>query len=484
MAEELKPDICVIGAGSGGLSVAAGATQFGLSVVLVERGKMGGDCLNFGCVPSKALIAAARRKHAIETAAPFGISASAPRVDFAAVNAHVKHVIAAIAPNDSVERFTAMGVRVVRGAGKFRDPRTLVAGDVEIQARKFVIATGSSPAVPTIPGLAETPYLTNETLFENTELPRHLIIIGGGPIGLEMAQAHRRLGARVSVVEAVTPFAREDPELAGFVLRQLQAEGVRILSNAKVSAVAPTKAGVAVTVATEAGQSEAGETGVGEVTLRGSHLLVATGRAANVNDLGLKAAGVAFDPRGIKVNARLKTSNARIYAIGDVTGGLQFTHAANYHAGLVLRHIMFRLPVRARTDCIPWVTYTDPELAWVGLGEEAAKKAHGDIRILRWPFGENDRAQSERRTAGLVKVITTAKGKVLGAGIAGVNAGEFIGPWVRAVTFREKVGALTGVVVPYPTIAEINKRAAFSYYTPLVERSRLPGIARWIARHL
>lgn len=480
MAEVLEPDICVIGAGSGGLSIAAGAVQFGLSVVVVERGNMGGDCLNFGCVPSKALIAAARRKAEIETAALFGIKCENPKVDFAAVNAHVKSVIAAIAPNDSVERFTAMGVRVVQRAGKFRDPQTLLAGDVEIRARKFVIATGSSPAVPPIPGLAETPYFTNETLFENTVLPRHLIIIGGGPIGLEMAQAHRRLGARVTVVEALTPFVKDDPELSGFVLAQLEADGVRILSGARVSTVAATKAGVVVTYETEADTSGEG----GEQILRGSHLLVATGRAANVNNLGLEAAGVAFERRGIKVNKRLKTSNSRIYAIGDVTGGLQFTHVANYHAGLVLRNIMFKLPVKTRNETIPWVTYTDPELAWVGLGEEAARKAHRNIRILRWPFGENDRAQAERQTAGLVKVITTKKGKVLGAGIAGAHAGEFIGPWVRAVTNGEKVGAVTGAIVPYPTVAEINKRAAYTYYTPLLERSRLPAIARWITRHL
>lgn len=479
MAEELEPDICIIGAGSGGLSVAAGAVQFGLDVVLVERGEMGGDCLNFGCVPSKALIAAARRKHAMETSAPFGIECSAPKVNFAAVNAHVKSVIAAIAPNDSVERFTAMGVRVVQRAGKFRDQRTLVAGDVEIRARKFVIATGSSPAVPPIPGLADTPYFTNETLFENTELPRHLIIIGGGPIGLEMAQAHRRLGSRVTVIEALTPFSKDDPELSRFVLAQLETDGVRILSGTKVSAAAATKAGVVVTLETQDEKSAAVEQ-----TLRGSHLLVATGRAANVNDLGLKAAGVTFDPRGIKVNKRLKTTNSRIYAIGDVTGGLQFTHVANYHAGLVLRHIMFRLPVKPRNETIPWVTFTDPELAWVGLSEGAARKAHGKIRILRWPFGENDRAQADRQTAGLVKAITTSKGKVLGAGIVGAHAGEFIGPWVRAVTNREKVGALTGAIAPYPTRAEINKRAAYTYYPPLLERSRLPAIARWITRHL
>jgi len=251
------------------------------------------------------------------------------------------------------------------------------------------------------------------------------------------------------------------------------------LSATKVSAVAATKAGVVVTL-----ESASDTSGAEDQTLRGSHLLVATGRAANVNDLALEAAGVTFDHRGIKVNKRLKTTNSRIYAIGDVIGGLQFTHVANYHAGLVLRHIMFRLPVKARNETVPWVTFTDPELTWVGLSEEAARKAHGKIRILRWPFGENDRAQAERHTVGLVKVITTAKGKVLGAGIVGAQAGEFIGPWVRAVTNAEKVGAVTGAIVPYPTLAEINKRAAYTYYTPLLERSRLPAIARWITRHL
>lgn len=481
MAEELTPDICIIGAGSGGLSVAAGAVQFGLSVVLVERGQMGGDCLNYGCVPSKALLAAARRKHIIETSGPFGVTADAPKVDFAAVNAHVKSVIAAIAPNDSVARFEAMGVRVIKAAGKFKNKTTLNAGDIEITPKKFVIATGSSPAVPPIPGLAETHYFTNETIFDNTELPRHLIIIGGGPIGLEMAQAHRRLGSQVTVVEAMTPFAKDDPELSAFVLNQLKSEGINIKSGAKVVEVAESTATVTVTI--EAGDGgEAAEASEPQ-TIRGSHLLVATGRAANVNELGLDLAAIKFSPRGIAVNKRLKTSNSRVYAIGDVTGGLQFTHVANYHAGLVLRNIMFKLPVKARTDIVPWVTYTDPELAWVGISEEAAKAAHRNIRILRWPFGENDRAQAERHTNGLVKVITTAKGKILGAGIVGDHAGELITPWVQAITVGAKIGTITAPIIAYPTMAEVNKRAAYTYYTPLLDRSRLKGIARWITRH-
>lgn len=472
MAEVLKPDICIIGAGSGGLSVAAGAVQFGLDVVLVERGEMGGDCLNYGCVPSKALIAAARRVHDIETAGAFGIDVPPPKVDFEAVNAHVKSVIASIAPTDSAERFTAMGIRVIRAAAKFRDSRTVVAGDVQIEARKFVIATGSSPLVPPIPGLEEAPYFTNETIFDNTVLPRHLIIVGGGPIGLELAQAHRRLGARVTVIEAATPLSKDDPELARLVLDRVTGEGVTILSGAKVVGVSHAKATVAVTAETEDGKT----------TIRGSHLLIAVGRAANVENLGLEAAGIRYERRGIKVNKRLKTSNRRVYAIGDVAGGLQFTHVANYHAGLVLRNLMFKLPVKAREDGVPWVTYTDPELAWVGMSEAEARKAHRQIRIMRWPLAENDRSQATRETDGLVKVITAKNGRVLGAGIVGAHAGEHIGPWVRAITEGEKIGALTGPIVAYPTTAEVNKRAAYAYYAPILDKSILPRLARWLSR--
>lgn len=472
MTETLKPDICVIGAGSGGLSVTAGALQFGLDVVLVERGEMGGDCLNFGCVPSKALIAAARRKHDIETAAAFGLSCEAPVVDFAAVNAHVKGVIAAIAPNDSVGRYTAMGATVIRGTARFRDRKTVEVGDRTIVARRFVVATGSSPAVPPIPGLDEVPYFTNESIFDNATLPHHLVIVGGGPIGLELAQAHRRLGSRVTVLEAASPMAKDDPELAELVLDRLRSEGVEILSGAKVTGVTATRSTVTATIEDESG----------ERSIAGSHLLVAAGRKANVDDLGLDAAGIRHDRGGIEVNARLKTTNRRVYAVGDVAGGLQFTHAANYHAGIVLRNIMFRLRARVRENAVPWVTYTDPELAWVGMGEEAARKAHREVRIMRWPFAENDRAQAERATGGLVKVVTEKNGRVLGAGIVGAHAGELIGPWVRAVAQREKIGALTSPVVPYPTLAEANKRAAYAYYAPILEQSRLPRLARFLTR--
>ena len=357
MSETLTPDICVIGAGSGGLTVAAAAASFGVPVVLIEKGEMGGDCLNTGCVPSKALIAAAKHAHAFSTGAPFGIAAQVPGIDFAKVNAHVHDVIAGIAPHDSQERFEGLGVTVIRAEARFTDRDTVVAGDTTIKARRFVIAAGSSPAVPPIDGLVDVPYLTNETVFDLKECPQHLIIVGGGPIGMEMAQAHRRLGANVTVLEATKALPKDDPENAKIVLDTIRAEGVDLREGVTVKSVASDGAGVIVTVETGEGTEE---------RIAGSHILVAAGRRPNLAGLNLEAAGIAADKKGITVDAGLRTSNRRAYAIGDIAGGLQFTHVAGYHAGLVIRSILFRLPVKVKTPIIPWVTYTDPELAQIG----------------------------------------------------------------------------------------------------------------------
>jgi pyruvate/2-oxoglutarate dehydrogenase complex dihydrolipoamide dehydrogenase (E3) component len=453
-------DIAVIGAGSGGLSVAAAAAQFGQRVVLFEKGEMGGDCLNYGCVPSKALLAAAKQAHAMRSAAPFGIAAVEPAVDFAAVMAHVRRAIAAIAPHDSQERFERLGVTVIRAAARFIDARTLEAAGERYTARRIVIATGSRPALPPIEGLADVPFLTNETVFANTLLPAHLLIIGAGPIGLEMAQAHRRLGARVTVIEAGTPLTQDDPELAAVVLDQLRAEGVEILPATAVARVSRSDGGIAVVA--------------GGRTITGSHLLVAAGRKPNVEQLGLEAAGIAVSAKGITVDGRLRTSNARVHAVGDVAGG-RFTHEAGYQAGIVLRNILFALPARARA-MIPHVTYTDPELAQAGLTERQARAAHGDtVTVLRWPFRDNDRAQAEGHTQGLVKIITTRRGRILGAGIVGPGAGELIQPWVLALERGLKISAMAGSVLPYPTRGEAGRRAAVSYFSglasnPLVRR--------------
>ncbi len=469
MAEILTPDICVIGGGSGGLSVTAAAAAFGVSCVLIESHKMGGDCLNTGCVPSKALLAAAKRAALARSALPFGVTAQT-EVDFAKVHGHVQRVIASIAPNDSVERFTGLGVRVIKGRAKFVDRHRVVVGDNhEIRARRFVIATGSSAGVPPIPGIDSGPYLTNETIFKLTERPRHLVVIGAGPIGLEMAQGFRRLGSEVTVLEALAPLAKDDPEAAAIVLAQLEREGVVVCSGVKVARVRHSPGSVTVTYAAEDG----------EETVEGSHVLVAAGRKATVDGLDLEAAGIRYNRSGIGVNKKLRTSNRRVYAIGDCAAGqLQFTHAANYHAGLVIRNALFRLPVRVNNDVIPWVTYTDPELAQAGLTEAEARKRKMKIRILRWPYHDNDRAQTERETHGHIKVITTKKGKIVGATIVGAQAGELIATWILAIAQGLNIRALTGVVLPYPTMSEIGKRAAIDFFTPSLTR---PWVRRIIA---
>jgi pyruvate/2-oxoglutarate dehydrogenase complex dihydrolipoamide dehydrogenase (E3) component len=470
MADVLKPDICVIGAGAGGLSVAAAAAAFGVPAVLVERHRMGGDRLNAGCVPSKALLAAAKRAHAVETGAAFGVTAHA-KADFAKVREHVQGVIAAIAPNDSAERFTGLGVRVIKAQAKFKDRRTVVAGDVEIRARRFVIATGSTPAVPPIPGLDQGPYFTSDTIFGLTELPSHLIVIGAAPVGLEMAQAFRRLGSEVTVCETAQPLAKDDPECAAIVLDQLAREGVVIRVGISIARVSCAVGRATVTI----------EASGAEETIEGSHLLVATDRKPAIDGLDLEAARIRSGPAGIVVNKKLKTSNRRVYAIGDCAAGqLQFIHAANYHAGLVIRNALFRLPVRVNNDTIPWVTYTEPELAQCGLPEAEARRRGIKVRIVRWPYHDNDRAQTERQSRGHIKIVVRPNGKIVGVTIVGANAGELIATWVVAIGQGLNIRAFVGLTLPYPTLAEIGKRAAIDFFAPNLTRPWLRRIIQWL----
>jgi pyruvate/2-oxoglutarate dehydrogenase complex dihydrolipoamide dehydrogenase (E3) component len=456
-------DLCVIGAGSAGLSIAAGAQQMGARVALIEKGLMGGDCLNYGCVPSKALLAAARRVAEAAHWPAFGLGGAAPAVDFAGVMRHVHEVIAAIAPNDSVERFEGLGVTVIQAEARFLAPDRVQAGGRIIAARRFVLATGSRPAAPPIPGLTEGGYLTNETVFALRERPRHLLVLGGGPIGCELAQAFRRLGSAVTLVELDRLLPKDDPELAQLVRERLLAEGVTLHEKSKAVAVA---AGPRVTIEGPGGRQE----------LAGSHLLLALGRRPDYGGLDLAAAGVELKDGRPVLDRGLRTTNRRIYAAGDAAGGLQFTHLAGAHAGIVIRRALFRLPARADRLVVPWVTYCDPELASVGqLGADAARH-----RVLRWSFHDNDRAQAERRTAGLIKVVTTKRGRVLGAAIAGPEAGELILPWVLAVAGRLKLAALASVVAPYPTLSEVSKRAAGSFYAPALFGSRTRRLVRWL----
>ncbi|MDP6603786.1 MAG: FAD-dependent oxidoreductase [Rhodospirillales bacterium] len=475
MADEREVDICVIGAGAAGLSVAAGTAQMGAPTVLVERGEMGGECLNSGCVPSKALLASARAAALVARAPALGVRLNGAGVEFADVSKHVHATIAAIAPNDSVERFKGLGATVIKGSARFVSPRTIEVDGMRIGARRFVIATGSRPLVPPIPGLAEAGYLTNETVFDLAQLPEHLIIVGGGPIGVELAQAFRQLGARVSVVEQFSILARDDPELAGVVRDRLVDDGVAIREGATVTHVQRTDKRVVVTVRDSNGAED---------TVEGSHVLVAAGRRASVDDLGLETAGIAFDAAGVKVNARLRTDNRRVFAIGDVVrGGHRFTHMCTYHAAIVIRNALFRIPARVRLDAFPWVTFTAPELAQVGLTEQQAVAKGGGIRILRWPFADIDRARAEAEIDGLVKVVATPRGRILGAGIVGPHAGELIQTWVLAIQERLGLGAIAKMVSPYPTFGEVSKRAAGSFFAPTLFGPQTRRLVRWL-RHL
>ena len=456
VTDRIRADLCVIGAGSAGLSLAAGAVQMGASVILIEQSRMGGECLNTGCVPSKALLAAAARGD-----------------DFAAAYEHMRGAIAAIEPHDSVERFRGLGVHVELGKAQFVAPRFLEVGSTSVTARRFIVATGSAPLVPPVPGLDAVPYFTNETLFDSAPEPSHLLILGGGPIGAEMAQAFRRLGAQVTLFESKRLLGRDDPELAAIVRARLIEEGVTIHEESRVTA-AETDADGSVTIT--CGEGDASR------RISGSHLLVAAGRRPKIDDLGLENAKVALNDGVPLVDARLRTTNKRIFAAGDVVGPYRFTHTASYQSRIIITNALFRLPAKVRYNAVPWVTYTDPELAHVGMSEaEARAKGHA-LRILRFPFEENDRAIAEGATDGMVKVVATKRGRVLGASIVGKHAGELILPWVLAVQHRIGVSKIAQTIVPYPTMSEASARAAGSFHAPMLFGPRTRRLVRMLAR--
>jgi pyruvate/2-oxoglutarate dehydrogenase complex dihydrolipoamide dehydrogenase (E3) component len=461
----------VIGAGAAGLSVTAGAAQLGVRVALIERDRMGGDCLNFGCVPSKALLAAGHAAEAARKAGRFGVRLSAPEVDWAAVRAHVHDVIAEIAPNDSEARFRALGADVLRGEARFVAPDAVEVDGRRLTARRIVIAAGTTAAVPPIPGLAEVPFWTNTTLFDLAEKPSHLLILGGGPVGLEMADAFSALGCDVTVVEAAAISGRDDPELVAGLRMALTARGIALHEGVAVTAVDPGP----VLVLADGRR------------IAGSHLLVAVGRRPSLSSLGLEAGGVTVSRVGVVTDRGLRSvSNRRVFAVGDIAdpvgiGPRAFTHAASYHAGIVIRRALFRLPAWVDYTALPRVTYTALELAQVGMTEAEARAAGLSVSVLRWPLSENDRAVAEGETRGLVKLVV-AKGRVVGAGILAPGAGEMIGTWTLAVASRTKLSALAGLIVPYPTRSEAGKRAAGSYYAARLFSERTRKVVKWLGR--
>ena len=474
----LTPELCIIGAGSGGLSVAAGAAQLGLDTVLLEKDKMGGDCLNTGCVPSKALLAAGKRAAMHRKDDIKGIKPHEPEIDYAAVKDHVADTIATIEPNDSPERFRELGVNVILEAGKFIDPNTVETDQYIIKAKKFIISTGSRAAVPPIEGLEFDKVFTNENIFELRQKPEHLLVIGGGPIGVEMAQAHARLGCKVTIFDMNNILPRDDQKNVAIIREALIKDGIGIHEGITIKKIIHQSDNETSIVM--------GQSNGSEETISGSHLLIAAGRKPNVDNLGLEKAGIKYDRPGITVNARLKTSNPKVWAIGDVSGGPQFTHVAGYHAGIIIRQVCFGIRwAKVDYTALPWVTYSDPELAQVGLTEADANKKFGEknIKVAEWHFDENDRAISERTTKGQIRVVTNKKGLVLGASVVGPQAGELIGLWALAISSKLKISAITGMIAPYPTLGEISKRAAGAWYTPSLFSNKTRRIVS-ILKHL
>jgi pyruvate/2-oxoglutarate dehydrogenase complex dihydrolipoamide dehydrogenase (E3) component len=448
-------DLAVIGGGAGGLVVAAGGAKLGAKVALIEKDRLGGDCLWHGCVPSKTLIKSARVAHTMRHADRWALSPADPKPDLARVMERVAGVVAGIAAHDSPERFRAMGIDVIHGSGKFVSPGAFTVDGRTITAKNFVLATGSRPAIPPIAGLAYVPYLTNETVFALREPVAHLIIVGAGPIGSEMAQAFRRLGSAVTVVDmAGKILPREDADVAAVVQRRLEAEGVRYRLGISVGGVTPGEAHagrIRMTVRTANGAVE---------QIAASHLMIAAGRVPNIDGLGLDAAGVRVENGRIAVDDVLGTTNPRVHVVGDVAGAHPFTHVAEHHAGVILRQTLFRMRWTRPSAVVPWCTYTDPELARVGLSETDAR-AHGIVhRVYRFPFEDVDRARADGETEGFAKLVTDPRGRLLGAAIVGADAGELIAECVLAIEKRMKAADLSAAIHTYPTRSQIARRAA------------------------
>lgn len=454
--EQIKADLAILGAGSAGLVTAAGAAMLGRKVVLFEPGAMGGDCLNYGCVPSKAILTAAAKVHAVRKAGDWGIETSDPKVDFAKVREHIARAIAAIEPNDSQERFEGLGVRVIREYARFEGERTVGSDSVEVQAKRIVIATGARARIPNIEGLADAPYLTNETIWSLQSLPRHLIILGAGPIGVELGQAFRRLGSEVTIIEAGAPLARVEPEQAALAIESLKEDGVVFKVGARAQAVTHGEGTISV------------KTSLGE-QIEGSHLLVAVGRQPNVEGLELETAGIETDPGGVVTDDKLRTTNKKVLAAGDIAGKGALTHLAGWHGSVIVRNLYFGVPTKQSSAPIPQAVYTDPPLAGVGLTEAQARELHGDkIQVARWEFEENDRAIAEGDTRGGVKLIVGKGAKLLGAHLVGSRADDLMQIAQSVIARGGSVRDLTTPVAPYPSRGEILKRAAGKYYEPTV----------------
>jgi pyruvate/2-oxoglutarate dehydrogenase complex dihydrolipoamide dehydrogenase (E3) component len=458
-------DIGIIGAGAGGLTVAAGAAQLGAKTLLIEKeNELGGDCLHFGCVPSKTLIKSAHVYHLMKNAERFGLpKIEVPPVEFKNVSERVRSVINDIQHHDSVERFCGLGAQVEFGHPKFSDEHAIRLNGKNHTARSWVIASGSSAIIPPINGLDRTPYITNREIFYLDHLPESLIILGAGPIGIEMAQAFNRLGTAVAVVDmAPQILPKDDSDLANEVMEILSVEGVKFYISHTIEAVNDLGNEREVIVKDKTGTE--GNT----FSLKAEALLVALGRVANVEGLGLETIGIEHDRRGIKVDQRMRTNHKHIYAVGDVNGGFQFTHTAGYEGGIVVSNAIFRLPRKADYTYLPWCTFTDPPLGNIGMNEKMAKEADIDYTVWTEEFKDNDRSVAEGEKTGKIKMILNEKEKPIGVQILGPHAGDLLAEWVAVLNGKVKLATLAAAVHPYPTIGEINKRVAGKFFSPKI----------------
>ena len=455
-------DMGIIGGGAAGLTVASGAAQLGAKTLLVEKeASLGGDCLHFGCVPSKTLIRSAHVYHLMRNAQRFGLpNVDVPPVDFKQIAGRIKQVIETIQHHDSEERFCGLGAKVQFGTAAFIDEHTIAMDGKQISAKNWLIATGSSPVVPPIPGLQDADYLTNKDIFSLDTLPQALLILGAGPIGIEMAQAFNRLGAEVTVVDRSDQIlGKEDQDMADELMSVLQNEGIRFYLSASVESVKEKQNTKFVKIIDETGE---------ERRLKAQAILVAMGRTPNVEDLGLDNIGIAYDRRGIIVDNRMRTNHKHIYAAGDVNGGLQFTHAAGYEGGIVVSNAIFHLPRKADYTYFPWCTYSDPELASIGMNEKMAQAKGIAYAVWDEDFVDNDRSLAEDQTVGKIKMILDSSEKPLGVQILGPRAGDLISEWVATLNGKVKLATLAGAVHPYPTIGEINKKVAGNLFAPKI----------------
>ncbi len=451
-------DIGIIGGGAAGLTIAAGASQLGAKTLLIEKDReLGGDCLHFGCVPSKTLIRTANIYHIMKKAGDFGLPSPAEKlVNFSDIARRIQSVIDTIQKNDSKERFCKLGVQVETGYSFFKDEHSVNLNGKTFSARTWVIATGSSPSIPAIDGLDRIPYLTNRELFSLESLPESLIVIGGGPIGIEMAQAFCRLGSRVSVIQRGRQIlSKQDADISGDIMNHLASEGVTFHLNASIIAARDLGSEREIVVKKE---NES-------LSLRAKAVLIATGRDANLQCLGLEEIGIEFDRKRLKLNRRLRTSHPHIYAAGDVTGDYQFTHAAGYEGGVVLWNAIFHIPRKVDYTYFPWCTFTDPELACIGMNEKMAADAGIDYTVYLERFADNDRSLAEGEKEGKIKIVLDAKEELLGVQILGPHAGDLLSEWVAVMNGGVRLSKLASSVHPYPTLGEINKKVVTDLFS-------------------